>query len=356
MKLFFYFKTGDNGRGLEWLRKGFQQNSGRLSILQFLSGFPAVGDDPVLFAQINNRLAAAGFQNFSEMPVPQASPETRFAAPGVPAPGSSQTGVSGDGMFQITLGPGIDSSGRMLLASELNRMYERIASRIGTLSVPIFVNFISAEGMGPTIAMYDPQNTSIIVTTVYYDGDMIRNIVTANFDAFSEEEMGPLIEEFPGHVLAGELTRLIIQILIPEAKTNKNRTAWVQIGLAEILGGSKISQRYRMLVAQKSTQAGIARMASAAMLNSIFAEGYTSPAVFETATAQAYLMAAFLVKKSGSIDKGCRDLMKLIELISKGSELDSALQQVYKLGETEFEASWKEAAFWALKQGTPYEW
>jgi len=168
--------------------------------------------------------------------------------------------------------------------------------------------------------------------------------------------MGPLIEEFPGHVLAGELTRLIIQILIPEAKASKNRTAWVQIGLAEILGASKISQRYRMLVAQKSTQAGIAKMTSADMLNSIFAEGYTSPAVFETATAQAYLMAAFLVKRSGSIDKGCRDLMKLIELISNGSELDPALQQVYKISEAEFESSWKEAAFWALKQGTPYEW
>jgi len=271
------------------------------------------------------------------------------------APASSGP-VSGDGMFQITLGPGIDPSGRTLLASELNKMYERIASRIGTLSVPIFTNFISAEGMGPTIAMYDPQNTGIIVTTVYYDGDMIRNIILANFDALSEEELGPLIEEFPGHMLAGELTRLIIQILVPEAKANKNKTAWMQIGLAEILAGSKISQRYRMLVAQKSIEAGIAKLTSANMLNSIFAEGYTSPAVFETATSQAYLMAAFLVKRSGSIDKGSRDLMKLIELVSKGSELDPALKQVYQIGEAEFEKNWKEAAYWALKQGAPYEW
>lgn len=73
----------------------------------------------------------------------------------------------------------------------------------------------------------------------------------------------------PGHLLAGELTRLIIQILIPEAKTNKDKTAWMQIGLAEILAGSSTAQRYRMLVAQKSLESKVAKLASANMVNSI---------------------------------------------------------------------------------------
>lgn len=361
LEAFYFFKTGDNPQAIEWLRKGFQANPNRLDILKFLAGFPALGDDLSLFAEINNRLASASFAGFTEMPVPEKTEVTALPKPGAPAQpqqAAAATGaaVSGDGMFQITLGAGIDPSGRTMLASELGRMYERIASRIGTLSVPIFVNFISAEGLGPTIAMYEPQNTAITVTSAYYDSEMIRNIVLANFDALSDEELGTLIEELPGHLLAGELTRLIIQILIPEAKTSKDRTAWMQIGLAEILAASSTSQRYRMLVAQKSLESKVAKLASANMINSIFAEGYTSPAVFETATAQAYLMTAYLVKKSGGLDKGCRDMMKLIELVSKGSEFAAALNQVFKISEADFEKNWTDAAYWALKQGAPYEW
>ncbi len=365
LESFYHFKTGDNVKALEWLRKGFQQNPNRLDMLKFLAGFPALGDDIALFAEINNRLASAGIPGFTAMPVPEVTnspsplPQSNPMAVqpvGVQAASGGSMPVSGDGMFQITLGPGLDPSGRTMIASELTKMYERIASRIGTLSVPIFVNFLSAEGLGPTIALYEPQNTALTVTSAYYDSEMIRNIILANFDSLGDEELGTLIEEYPGHLLAGELTRLIIQILIPEAKTNKDKTAWMQIGLAEILAGSSTAQRYRMLVAQKSLESKVAKLASANMVNSIFAEGYTSPAVFETATAQAYLMTAFLVKKSGNLEKGCRDMMKLIELVSKGSEFGTALNEVFKISEADFEKSWTDAAYWALKQGAPYEW
>jgi len=365
LESFYNFKTGDNVKALEWLRKGFQQNPNRLDMLKFLAGFPALGDDVALFAEINNRLASAAVPGFAAMPVPEVTntpsplPQSNPMAvqpAGVQIASGGSIPVSGDGMFQITLGPGLDPSGRTMIASELTKMYERIASRIGTLSVPIFVNFLSAEGLGPTIALYEPQNTALTVTSAYYDSEMIRNIILANFDALGDEELGTLIEEYPGHLLAGELTRLIIQILIPEAKTNKDKTAWMQIGLAEILAGSSTAQRYRMLVAQKSLESKVAKLSSANMVNSIFAEGYTSPAVFETATAQAYLMTAFLVKKSGNLENGCRDMMKLIELVSKGSEFGKALNEVFKISEADFEKSWTDAAYWALKQGAPYEW
>ncbi|EKD84191.1 MAG: hypothetical protein ACD_39C00190G0001, partial [uncultured bacterium] len=253
-------------------------------------------------------------------------------------------------------GPGIDSSARTILGSELAKMYERIASRIGTLTVPIFINFISAEGLGPTIALYESANMVVTVTTVYYDAEMIRNIILANFDALGDDELGVLIEEFPGHLLAGEVTRLIIQILIPEAKTNRTASAWMQYGLAEILAASSISQRYRLLVAQKSIESAVAKLASSNMLNSIFSEGYSSPAVFETATAQAYLMTAFLIKRSGNLEKGCRDMMRMIELVSKGGVFADVLNQVFKISEADFDKGWKESAYWALKQGAPYEW
>lgn len=357
LEAFYYFKTGNNKLALEWLQKGFQMNPNRISMLQFLSGFPALGDDPRLFAEINNRLADASLLGYGEIPVPEALPvDAATAASSAASSSQGSTEISGDGKFQITLGPGIDSSARNILGSELAKMYERIASRIGTLTVPIFINFISAEGLGPTIAMYESTNMVVTVTSIYYDSEMIRNIILSNFDALGDQELGLLIEELPGHLLAGELTRLIIQILIPEAKTSRATTAWMQHGLAEILAASPMTQRYRLLIAQKSLESADAKLASSNMLNSIFSEGYTSPAVFETATAQAYLMTAFLIKRSGSLERGCHNMMSLIGLVSKGVAYADALNQVFKISEADFEKDWKESAYWALKQAAPYEW
>lgn len=360
LEAMYGFKTGDNKNALSWLRKGFDMNSNRLGMLQFLAGFPAIKDDPALAAMVTNRLAQAGIEGFSPMTVPEATisyedPAAAQATTGA-AVAASAGPVLGDGMFQITLGPGIGPSARTLLASELGKMYERIASRIGTVNVPIFINFVSAEGLGATIALYEPQNTGITVTSIYYDADMIRSIILSNFDSFGDEELGLLIEELPGHTLAKELTQLLIQIIVPGAKTEPEKTAWLQTGLAEILAGSRITQRYRLLIAHKSIEAKIAKLTSTNMLNSIFAEGYSSPSVLETATAQAYLMTSFLAKKSGNLEKGCKDLMAMIKLISEGSDLAAALKKVYNLAESDFDKGWKESAYWAIKQGAPYEW
>ncbi len=367
LEALYHFKTGENKNALAWLRKGFDMNPNRLGILQFIAGFPAMGDDPALAAMINNRLAQAKVAGFEAKAVPETSVSyedpaaaTQTANP-VPAPANTaQPAAAGnqscDGMFQITLGPGIDSSARTMLGSELVKMYERIASRIGGISVPIFINFVSAEGLGATIALYEPANTSVTVTSIYYDSEMIRSIIMSNFDAFGDEEMGVLIEELPGHTLAKELTQLLIQIIVPGARTNPEKTAWLQTGLAEILAGSKITQRYRLLIARKSIDNKIARLTSTNMLNSIFAEGYSSPSVLETANAQAYLMAAYLARKSGNLEKGCKDLMEMIRMISEGSDLAAALKKVYKLSEADFDKNWKEAAYWAIKHGAPYEW
>jgi hypothetical protein len=336
-------------------------NSNRLGILQFITGFPAIADDPALAAMINNRLAQAGIHGYSPMPVPEASisyddPLKRPHASVPPSQAQQPQQVRGDDMFQISLGPGISPSARTMLASELAVMYKRIASRIGTIEVPIYVYFVSAEGLGATIALYEPANTSITVTSIYYDAEMIRSIILNAFDAFGDQEMGLLIEELPGHTLAKELCLLIIQILIPGAKENPEKTAWLQHGLSEILAGSNIAQRFRLLIAQRSIENQIARLTSPSMLNSIFAEGYSSPSVLETANAQAYLMTAYLIKKSGSFEKGCKDVMAMIRLISEGSDFPAALKKVYNMNETEFEKGWKESGYWAIKQGSPYEW
>lgn len=355
MEAFYYFKSNRLKEAVEWLRKGFEINPNRIDVLRFMVALPALQqEDMNLYALINNRLSEMT-QGFVSMKVPQKSlpkPEEQksnaviAAAMGAPV-------VSGN--FKISLGAGIDESGRSMLLNELNAMYSRIASRIGTLKEPINIKFVSAEKLGPMICSYDAANSVITVTSNYYDSEMIRNIVLANFNAFTEEETSALIEEYPGHLLASALCRYMIHKIYPDSRNSKDRNTWMQIGLAEIVSGGTYTLRYHLLVAQKSIDNSSARLASMNMLNSLFTEGYSSPAVSETAIAQAYLMTAYLVKKSG-LSKGCKQVIEMINKVGAGSEVPKALEEIFKMNEGKFNSGWRESANWALKQGTPYEW
>jgi hypothetical protein len=260
------------------------------------------------------------------------------------------------GNFKISLGPNIDESGRAMIHGELTEMYSRIASRIGGIKEPVNVRFISAENMGPMVANYDTKKDLITVTSNYYDKDMIRNIVLANFNAFTEEEVTSLIEEYPKHLLASALCRYMINHIDSNAKDADSKNYWMKLGLAEILAGSRYTLRYRLLVAQKSIDTQMAKLSSLNMINSIFTEGYTTPAIIETATAQSYLMTSYLIKKSGGLGKGCKQMMTFISKISEGSDFDSAIKEVFNTSSNDFDKGWKEAAAWAMQQGAPYEW
>ena len=141
-------------------------------------------------------------------------------------------------------------------------MYSRIASRIGGIKEPVNVRFVSAEKLGPMIASYDVSKDWITVTSNYYDKDMIRNIIIANFDAFTEEELTSLIEEFPKHLLASALCKYMINHIEPKAKDADSKNYWMKVGLAEILAGSRYALRYRLLVAQKSLDTQMAKISS----------------------------------------------------------------------------------------------
>ncbi len=356
LEALYSFKTGDNRGAISWLNKGFKQNPNRLGILQFLSGFPAITDDPHLAALINNRLAKAGIKGYTARTVPEKK-NVQSAQANSNVAGSTDTPQANpESIFQIKLAPNIDESARNLLFAELSKLYKKAAAFLGTVSGPVFINLVSAEGMGPTIALYEPQNKSITVTSNYFDSEVLRSIILTGFEAIGEDEVGALIEDYPAQVLGRELIQLIIQAIIPKARENPEKSAWLQMGLAELVAGRSSAIRYRLLIANKSISDKLAKFTSEKMMNSIFAEGYSSPAVLDTAIAQAYLMTAFLVKKAGSLDKGCRAVMKMIEQVSAGVTFADSLKGIFGLTETEFEQGWKDAAYWALKQGAAYQW
>lgn len=356
MEAYYFFKSNKIKEAFEWLRKAFKMNPNRIDVLRFFIALPVLEqEDKNLYAQINNKLSEFS-QGFISMKVPERiiqKPENKKDI----APGIADSGAPIVlGNFKISLGQNIDESGRTMIHGELTEMYSRIASRIGGIKEPVNVRFISAENMGPMVVRYDSAKDLLIVTSNYYDKDMIRNIVMANFNAFTEEEVTSLIEEYPKHLLASALCRYMINHIDSKAKDADSKTYWMKMGLAEILAGSRYTLRYRLLVAQKSLDTQMAKLSSLNMINSIFTENYTTPAILETATAQSYLMASYLIKKSGGLGKGCKQMMSLISKIGEGSDFDSSVKEVFNTTANDFEKGWREAASWAMQQGAPYEW
>ena len=355
MEAYYYFKSNKIKEATEWLRKGFKLNPNRIDVLRFFIALPVLeSEDKNLYAQINNKLSEIS-KGFISMKVPERvveQPEKKKeVAPGIAMAGAPVV----HGNFKVTLGENINPNGKTVILNELNEMYNRIASRIGTIKEPVNIKLVSAEKLGPMIVNYDVAKDLITITTNYYDTEMIRNIIVANFDALSDEELNSLIEEYSGHLLASALSRYMINHICPNAKILNSKNYWMEVGLSEILAGSHYTQRYRMLVAQKSINNQSARLSSTNMLNSIFTESYTTPAIYETATAQSYLMTCYLVKKEG-LGKGCKKMIELITNVSSGKDFESALQETFNMNINNFEKGWKEAATWALQQGSPYEW
>ncbi len=355
MEANYCFKTNNLREGIEWLSKGFKLNPNRIDILRFFVALPILEqEDKNLYARINNKLSQLS-QGFIAMKVPEKIIKQPEKEPEiVQSPGSIGSSVV-MGNFKISLGDGIDARGRDMLLNELNGMYSRIASKIGSIKDPVNIRLISAENMGPMIVKYDSKKDLITVTSNYYDTEMIRNIILANFDSFSEEELEKLVEEYPGHLLASALGKYLINHICQNAKNAESKNYWMQVGLSEILAGSKYTLRYRLFVANKSIEAKTANLASLNMINNIFTENYTTPAILETVTAQSYLMSCYLVKKSG-LGKGSKKMIEMITKISDGSDFDTCLKDIFNLNFSDFDKGWREAATWAMQQGSPYEW
>ncbi|MDD3001044.1 MAG: tetratricopeptide repeat protein [Candidatus Riflebacteria bacterium] len=363
LEAFYFLKLGNLKQGLFWLRRGFKHNPNRIDMLKFLAGFPAIEQDQELFKEISMRIQSAsnegnifakseGISNAEQLP-PINNASSTQATPSAPGTPTTQ-----DSRFLVTAGQGVDAKDFTMITTELSRVYGIISAEIGDVKKPININVSSAEGIGPLIVADDPKTGGILVTTNFNDQDMIQNIILANFDKFSDTELYPLLDEYPGNLLAAEIAKKVINQIIPESAEAKNKNYWMQSGFADILAANTSSPlvlRYRLLVAQKSIESKVAALTSANSLNAIFSDSYASPAVFETARAQAYLMTAHLIKKLG-YQQGSQSMLELIKQTSKGADFSDSLKKLFGITEEEFEKSWKEAAYWALLQGTPYEW
>lgn len=361
----FYFKKNNVKQALFWLRRAFNGNPNRIDMLKTVIEFPSLQEDEELYKAIKNRIdeaekATTDFIKSSKSDKAEALPSDKKKAGKKNKVKPNKTAsieAGGATPFTVT-NSGVDEASADMFVTELTRIYGIIADNIGDIKKPISIDIQSAEGKGPLIAT-EGENGSILVTSNFYDNEMVQNIIVANVDNFSDAELYPLIEEYPGSVLASEIAKAMIVQLVPDAAKSKDKNYWMQLGLADILASvtseKALTMRYRLVLANKSITEKTAALTSIASLNALCSDSYASPAVSETARAQAYLMTAFLIKKAG-FKQGCQNMLELIKQTSKGTDFPVAIKKIFGISDSDFDSQWRESAFWALTNGAPYEW
>lgn len=352
------FRTNDIKNAIGWINRGFSQNSNRLAILKELLSFPEIHHDQVLVQNIKNKLASAGIKDDSGPAPVLVSPPPGGGRPTPPAaaPATAPGAPSADGLFEITLsvegGPELRQQLETLLA-QINADLEPL---LGRMTSPVFVNFVPSAGMGNTIAMFDTNSVGLVITQLVFETDLLRVINQAEKPWMSDEEIEQLIGAQARHQIARELAQLMILRHLSDPMAALRTSNWVIQGLAETLAGSPEVLSARLKGVQKAIEEKKIELGSLSTINQTFSDGYSAPDILDAAYAQAYLMTSFLMKREGTVGEGVQRVLELLKLTSEGTAFDQALQKVFKLSLADFESGWKQAAFWSLRQGTPYSW
>ncbi|RCK78104.1 MAG: hypothetical protein OZSIB_1753 [Candidatus Ozemobacter sibiricus] len=367
---FYWFKVGQPRKALDFIRQGFAKNPDRLSTLKLLAMLSALDQDPPLAEAIRARLegkpAPAVLPSRPEPHPPTRRPPSApataapqsAAAPAVPAapPPPPPGTVIPAGKFTINAAQGMDLSYVDALKQSLDSTLARLEPLLGELKEPLEVHLITAAGLGSRVVMYDPAQETLTVTALFFDPSTIKALLEGEKPNFTEDEATQVSQWLPFHSLARELSLALMRRTIPGARETAAATAWMQRGLGELLGGSDDVLRDLLVSAQNRIASDEAKLVTADELNRILTDPSPAPGKLEAARAQAYLMVAFLVKKAGDKDTGLQKFVKLMQAVCAGKDLDGALKEQFGLTKGQFESAWKEAAYWSLRQGLPYEW
>ncbi len=363
---FYWFKVGQNRKALDFIRQGFAKNSDRLSTLKVLAMLSALDQDPPLAEAIRARLEGkpapavlpARLEPRPARAAPPPQPEIpRAAAPIAPAAPPPPPGtVIPAGKFTINAAQGMDLSYAEALKQSLDSTLARLEPLLGDLKEPLEVNLITAAGLGSRVVIYDPDQDTLTVTALFFDPSTIKALLEGEKPNLTEDETTQISQWLPFHSLARELSLAMMRRTIPGARETTGTTAWMQRGLGELLGGSDDVLRELLVAAQTRIASDEAKLVTADELNRILNEKSPAPGKLEAARAQAYLMVAFLVKKGADKDTGLQKFVKVLQAVCGGKDLDGALKEQFGLTKGQFESAWKEAAYWSLRQGLPYEW
>jgi hypothetical protein len=258
--------------------------------------------------------------------------------------------------FQITAASDLDPSFSESLAQNLEMSVGRVEPFLGPLGGPIQVQLVSASGRGSRVAEYDEKTDLLTVSALFFDQGTLQTMVEAEQPQLMEPDLNSLSQWLPQHLIDREISRIILLRRIPQAKERMADMLWMHFGLAEVVGGAESVLRHQLVSTQARIASGQVKLSGPAEVNKLLGLAHPTPAEVDTAMAQAYLMTAFLVKKGATMKDGINLFVQAMEAMAGGRTLDRALQDSFKTNEAAFDAGWKEAAFFSLKQGIPYEW
>ncbi|HOY65342.1 MAG TPA: hypothetical protein PLP29_00555 [Candidatus Ozemobacteraceae bacterium] len=408
MEALYWFKVGELDKGLDWLRKGFAMNGDHVTVLNALTAVPALSRDPALAQQIMTRLSNAEQAAQQNPALPQkiapeqdesrptplppdptrsAEPgqEVPSAEPGTPPPASAEpapaaaapapkpvipAGAAGFVPPSFPMNGPAASSARFALKSadgtaptlpgvimqSLETTMNRLEPRLGNPKEPVTVHLVPVSAMGSAVARYYPDQDILAVSALYADIGAVRSWIATEYPDAGEETSVLLSQALPGHELARELTRALLHRRAPKAFEPENQGLWLQAGVAEILGGSDDVVKHLLQSVQARIASDEAQLVTLEKVDGILADPAATIAARDTARAQAYLMAAFLVKKKADFPSGIASAIQLFERLGAGKKLDAAIPDVFQMQRAQFDSGWKESAFWSLRQGVPYEW
>ncbi|MBI3037979.1 hypothetical protein HYY75_02855 [bacterium] len=351
MEAFYNQKAGDSQKTLEWIRKGFTLNPNHAAFLSTLSTVAANLGDTALSNEINSRLSKTKSESSPEIPLPSVGkelPSESFSSP--------KRNVQ-FGKIRLQIPDGIQPNVVEKIQKTLSSCLNRLEGLLGFQSKQVEIKLVDPSVLPEKICHYDFQNDCLSVSSFLCDSSNVLTLLSRNYPEIGSDEKNLLSETWPTHMLTHELSHYLVCQEVKNAFKSFSKTGWMHEGLAEILGGEPEVIKRRLQFAHQLISSGTAQLLIPADINRIFSESnqrFSSKE--EVALAESYLMAAFLIKRESNFAAGIGKFLKIIDSVSGGKTLDQSLQKIFNISQGEFDSGWKEAAYWSLRQGVPYEW
>lgn len=241
---------------------------------------------------------------------------------------------------------------QLLLAGEL----DRVDSLFGSRSEPFVVSFVSPEGMGSRAAYYDDDNERLIISTLCNDVNTLKGLLAGERPDLDNDTCTAMAAGLPAHYIGAGLSHVILAQRAKNARASVVTHRWLHVGLGEIAGGREEVLRDLLQSTQGFLASGVAKLLDVNGVNEALSSANRDGVKLLLGRAQAYLMVAFLLKKAPNVVEGVLRVTKLVQDLGEGKSMKDTFKSTFGITESEFESGWKEAAFWSLKQGVPYEW
>lgn len=290
----------------------------------------------------------------ADQPAPAAAPSAQPAPPTTPAPEPTST-VPGQ-RFNLEVGQGVPPETVEAVRVQIMTALAQVEALLGMQATPFSIGLVSTNGLGSRVAIFENETERLNLSMLCNDPPTIKAFLDGERPDLDEETRILMTQGIAQHLIAGGLAQAILYQKVKNLKTTLPAYRWIHAGVAEIAGGGDVMLKDILGSTQAFMASGTAKLLSIEGVNEALAPGNRDGIKLITARAQSYLMVAFLVKKGTNGADGFAKVVKLLGELATGQSFKNALKSAFGISESEFESGWKEAAFWSLKQGIPYEW